>query len=130
MKRDSAKVVVVVTDSDAAATMGNYLVGKGYAVEIQSDPDKALARCKANAPDLVVVDDHLPGMEGLQLVAELLRFSWTTSAILVSQLDEESVHERAEGLGILGHVTNHSDLGGLDTLLRKFERLGDGNSDS
>lgn len=127
MKKDSAKIVLVVSDSNEATTMGDYLVGKGYAVEIQADADKALARCRANAPDMVVVDDHLPSMEGTQFLVELLRFSWSTAAILVSELDEESLHERAEGLGILGHVMNYNDFNRLDTLLGRFEQLGDAN---
>jgi hypothetical protein len=53
-------------------------------------------------------------------LSEFLTIAWTTSAILICDEDEETVHQRTEGLGILGHIRSVRDMDGLDKLLDSF----------
>ena len=54
---------------------------------------------------------------------DLLKVSWTTATILVSERDENVIHEATEGLGILGYIKNYEDSEGFESLLKKFEQI-------
>ena len=121
------RVLLVVSDKTRAAPLHEKLVSKGVVVTTEDDPHEALVRCQENPPDLAVVEDSLSGMTGIRFLGELLKISWTTATILIADEDDEIIHERAEGLGILGHVRGYDDLEALERLFESFYRLASGN---
>jgi hypothetical protein len=70
-----------------------------------------------------VVEENLANMSGIHFILALLKVSWTTATILVSERDDEAIHEATEGLGILGHIKGYEDLKSLEDLLKKFEEI-------
>ena len=66
-----------------------------------SSAARALELAAAHAPELVVIDNNLPGMTALELAGALLRVNAMINTALVSTLDAEAFHEASEGLGIL-----------------------------
>lgn len=121
------RVLLLVSDNTSATPLHEKLVSKGITVTIEDDPHEALVRCQENPPDLAVVEDSLSGMTGIRFLGELLKVSWTTASILIADEDDEIIHERAEGLGILGHVRGYDDFEALEKLLERFSRLASGN---
>ena len=61
----------------------------------------SLAKVRASAVDLVIVDAMLGDMTGEELVRQLLEVNAMINAVLVSDTSPEVFHERTEGLGIL-----------------------------
>jgi CheY-like chemotaxis protein len=60
---------MVVDDDAVAGTLARRSLGElGYAVDVVRDPNEALGRLLQEAPDLLVVDLQLPGMDGNTLV--------------------------------------------------------------
>lgn len=114
---------VVVNEATAAEPFADMLSDRGMVPTVFTDPQDALQRCRQDPPDLVIVEDGLTGMRGIDFLSALLRISWTTSTILITEDDEETVHEKTEGLGILGSVGGFEDLDGLAMLLRKFVKI-------
>ncbi|MCA1961821.1 MAG: hypothetical protein LDL33_13630 [Desulfomonile sp.] len=111
---------VVVNDAAAGCTFAEKLSNLGLKPGIFTDPREALNRCRRTPPALVIVEDNVGGMRGVDFLSALLRISWTTSTILITDQDEEIVHEKTEGLGILGRVTDFGDREGLAKLLKRF----------
>lgn len=111
------KAIFVVRNPSNTAMMETYCVDNGIDTYTLSDPLSALEACSEDPPDLAVVQWDLDGMSGVEFLTELLKISWTTATILVTDLDEETVHDRAEGLGILGRITDFGDITGLRRLL-------------
>ena len=99
---------------------GNALSKRGMDATILSDPEEALRLCRDTPPNLAIVEDPLRSMSGTVFLGHLVRISWITSTILIADSDEKQVHERAEGLGILGHLKSPHDKEGLDLLLEKI----------
>jgi CheY-like chemotaxis protein len=85
--------------------------------------ERALKSCSENPPDLVIVADRLSAMSGPAFIARVLKVSWTISSILITDEDEETVHDKCEGLGILGRITSPSDREGLERLLDDFAAM-------
>ena len=119
----SHKALVLVKEPSAAAPLIQRLAERGFTMWSSNDPIRSLDECRANMPDLVVVDENLPSMSGIRFISDLLKISWTTSTILVSERDDEAIHEATEGLGILGHVKGYEDMESLEDLLKKFEEI-------
>lgn len=117
------RVLVVVSDRAEAERLVQALGRRGMHPIVTSHPEEALESCKESPPDLVIVDDSLPSMSGARFLAELLRVSWAVSSILVCGEDEEAVHEKTEGLGILGSIKDYGDEDGLSRLLERYRSI-------
>ncbi len=117
------RVLVVVSDRAEAEGLLEGLDRRGMNPIVMTHPDEALQSCKESPPDLVIVDDSLPSMSGARFLAELLRVSWAVSSILVCGEDEETVHEKTEGLGILGSIKDYGDEDGLSRLLERYRSI-------
>lgn len=119
-RQDSTdRVMVVVAEPSDAGRVAEMVEKQGSIPVVVTDPGKALEECRSAPPDIVIVDDDLKAMTGRQFLAQLLRISWTTASILITAEEEETVHERTEGLGILGRIRNYSDEEALAVLLQR-----------
>ncbi|MDD3024695.1 MAG: response regulator, partial [Syntrophomonadaceae bacterium] len=59
------KTILIVEDElNIAELERDYLEIEGFAVEIESNGDKALIKCQNNNYDLIVLDLMLPGLDG------------------------------------------------------------------
>ncbi len=68
-----ARVQVLVVDDDAriAAALRRALSYDGYVVDVAGDGVAALAQARASAPDVIVLDVMLPGMDGIEVCRRL-----------------------------------------------------------
>lgn len=114
------RAIVIVDDTSHTMSMLDTLSRKGFSGIIASEPRSVLDACKTSPPTLVIVEDRLRRMTAICFLSELVRLSWGTAAILVSDEEDEVVHQKTEGLGILGHIRSVDDLDGLERLLDKF----------
>lgn len=117
------RALIVVHDRSAAEAISAACTAKGIDAMIETDERRALDLCRTDPPDVAIVGDPLESMSAYQFLTELLKISWTISAILLTGEDAETVHEKAEGLGILGHISHPGERENLGQLLDDFERL-------
>lgn len=101
------RVLVVDDEPTLREVVGYNLRRAGYEVDQAEDGPGALASVRMNAPDLVVLDVMLPGMDGFQ-VCRTLREESTVPILLLSARGEE--HDRVHGL----------ELGADDYLAKPF----------
>jgi len=92
---------------------------------VRTDAAGALAICRDRPPALAIVDADLASMPAIEFLRALVKISWTSPGILITSDDEEAVHEKTEGLGILGHISDYHDRDGLKKLLRVHGDLTD-----
>ncbi len=93
---------------------------RGLATTLRSDLNEALDECRRNPPDLAIVEKTAGAMTGVHFLAELLKVSWTTSAILIADEEENVLHQETEGLGILGTIKSVDDVEGMERLIDRF----------
>ncbi|MDQ1488595.1 MAG: hypothetical protein QOD57_2984 [Actinomycetota bacterium] len=83
------KTVLVVDDEPKIVdVVREYLEHAGFAVRTAGDGPAALERARALAPDLVVLDLGLPGLDGLDVARQLRRSSRVPVIILTARGDE------------------------------------------
>jgi DNA-binding NtrC family response regulator len=66
-----ANILVVDDEPNARTALAEILKGEGYAVETAGDGFKALARMAETAPDLVLTDLKMPGLDGVELMKKV-----------------------------------------------------------
>ena len=91
--------MLVVDDDDAfSGLLDRLLSSEGYAVRIAADGLAALDAVRRNAPDVVLLDVKLPGVDGFEVCRRLKRDGATRliPVILVTSMD--TARDRVEGL--------------------------------
>ena len=65
----SAPCILVVEDNDMNMQLVEFLLEEGgYSIVKATSGEEALAITREQAPDLILMDIHLPGMDGLSVV--------------------------------------------------------------
>jgi DNA-binding response OmpR family regulator len=67
----SSYILIVENEEDIADVIRRYLEFEGYAIVCVTNCEAGRAACAAKQPNLIVLDWHLPFMEGDEWVAEL-----------------------------------------------------------
>jgi len=76
----ASRILVVEDEPDIAEVLQFNLERAGFSVAVERRGDSALEAIRRRAPDLVVLDLMLPGLDGLEL-ARLLKRDPATSAL-------------------------------------------------
>lgn len=94
LKAVSAKrrILVVEDEPTLRATVKSHLVRRGYDVEAVSDSESALRALKAQLPDLVFLDLHLPRESGYE-VCETIRTQLRMSDLPIVLMGETTSPE-------------------------------------
>lgn len=81
--------VLLIDDSPVmCAAIGGSLEEAGFGVTTAQSGFEALERLESTAPDVVICDLQMPGMNGIELVRQLrLRAPWVPALILTEQTD-------------------------------------------
>lgn len=77
-------VVLVDDDDDARAATRQMLELSGFAVEAFGEARRALERLRTDQDSIVITDIRMPGMSGLELLAELRRRDAALPVILIT----------------------------------------------
>jgi len=66
-----ASILVIEDDPGAVRLLRTYLEGEGYNVEVATDGETGIAAARANAPDAIILDVLLPGIDGWEVLRRL-----------------------------------------------------------
>jgi YesN/AraC family two-component response regulator len=96
------KLLLVIQDINSFQQLLSGLKEYGdIELEISSSGEKALTLIPGKAVDLVIADEYLGDMTGLELVKRMLRVNPMINFAVVSRLNHDEFHEASEGLGIM-----------------------------
>lgn len=82
------RALVVDDEKPLAAVVASYLERENFKVQLAYDGPDALALARSGAPDVVVLDLGLPGMDGLEVCRELRTFSDAYVVMLTARAGE------------------------------------------
>jgi two-component system, OmpR family, response regulator ResD len=124
--RDMSRVLVVDDDETLSGVLVGYLQRAGHDASMVSDGDTALACVFARAPELLVIDIMLPGIDGLELCRRVRADHAELPVIMLTALAE--AEDRIAGLevGADDYVTKPFSPRELvlriDSVLRRSQR--------
>jgi DNA-binding response OmpR family regulator len=94
---EAQHIAVIDDDRTWSETLAEYLRGKGFTVHTAEDGSSGLALLQAGGIPVAVVDCHMPGVDGPELVRRLGRRD--VAIVLVSGEDNPALAERATAAG-------------------------------
>ena len=119
----SDAMILIVEDNEANQLLASAVLEReGYRVEVASSSDEALDRLKREAPDLILMDVHLPGIDGLSLT-RLLKADERTASIPVVALTALAMRgdrERSLDAGCAGYISKPIDTRTFAAEVRKY----------
>jgi len=105
MEATKKQKILIIEDEEAIAELErDYLEQAGFAVTIEADGAKGLARASSENFQLVVLDLMLPGMDGFE-VCRRLRRTKDIPVLLVSAKRDDEDKVRGLGLGADDYIT-------------------------
>jgi two-component system, OmpR family, response regulator MprA len=90
------RVLVVDDDSPLRRMLERTLVAEGYEVSVAADGGAALAEAERAAPDVIVLDVAMPGLDGLAVARRLRDKGDATPILMLTARD--AVPDRVAGL--------------------------------
>jgi two-component system OmpR family response regulator len=84
----SANVLLVDDDSELVELLRDYLVGEGFAVATAHDGPAGVAAALSGQHDIVVLDVMMPGISGLQALAQIRAVSTLPVIMLTARGDD------------------------------------------
>ncbi len=120
MSKLPEKTVLVVDDDPGMRLLcREHLRESGFRVIEAADAHEALARTRAERPDLILLDIMMPGVSGWQVAAQLLgdRATDEIPIVFLSALSGRNERLRAFEIGAVGYVTKPFDAAALGPTL-------------
>ncbi len=113
-------ILVVDDEANWRALLRRALESEGYRVETAADGDEALALAWTNPPALIILDHHMPGMDGVEVCGQLRRHprSRDIPIIMLTVRQDTASKVRALETGADDYVTKPCDLQELRARVR------------
>ncbi|MBI5515335.1 MAG: sigma-54-dependent Fis family transcriptional regulator [Deltaproteobacteria bacterium] len=114
------RLLVVDDESTARRALATLLTDDGYQVETAGSGEEGLERLAAFAPDVLITDVRMPGMDGVELLARARALDPTLVVVVMTAFGTVKDAVRAMKAGAEHYVTKPVDL---DELLLVLERV-------
>ncbi|MBR6978546.1 MAG: bifunctional response regulator/alkaline phosphatase family protein [Prevotella sp.] len=81
-----------------------FLKKKGYEVTTVSNGTDAIDQCRQQTFDLVLLDEMMPGLSGLETLSKIKEISPATPVVMVTKSEEENIMDQAIGSKIADYL--------------------------
>jgi CheY-like chemotaxis protein len=117
------KKVLVADDKDTGRELVRTVLEKsGFQVFEASDGPEAVVEATRIQPDLIILDIHMPGLDGFEVIEKLRREKGFTATPIIALTASAMMgdRERAMAAGFTGYITKPIRL---EALRAEVERL-------
>lgn len=87
-------VFVVDDDESVRNALRRVLVASGFQVKVFAEGVDFLDAVAAQRPDCLVIDLHMPGLTGLDVLRQLMHIEPRVPAIVITAHDESDTHDQ------------------------------------
>jgi len=118
------KLLLVSPDKSSLSELASALKEHdGVELLTTESGEKALAMVSESAVDLVVTDEELGDMTGLEFARRLISLNPMINCATVSGLEPERFHEVSEGLGLMDQLATRPGKEDAERLLRNLRLI-------
>ena len=108
------KILVVDDEPEVRTLMEHFLTERGYEVRIAENGRLGLQAFETFNPDVVLLDMHMPEMDGLETLKHLVARAPSLPVIMVTVNDDVATTSRLLELGAADYVPKPFDLDYLE----------------
>jgi DNA-binding response OmpR family regulator len=121
--QENIRLLILEKDVQVVDAVKNHLENGPHDLHVLSSLNEAISLLKSESFSIAIVGNTVETDSPFAGLRDMVKASPMTSIILLSDLPEEEVHERAEGCGILGHVARSVTEEDLNHLLNRFRQI-------
>ena len=124
MTRASSDPCVAVVDDDESVrrALGRLIRAFGYETEVFASGEAFLATLAGRRPNCVILDLHMPGIDGFETQARLAKSSVGVPAVIITGHDTAEAQARALALGAAAYLRKPIDARTLLETIREALR--------
>ncbi len=115
-------VLVIDDDEKICWAFQQFLEGEGYNPSIANNAEEGLQRIAADKPDVVLLDVNLPGMSGLEALAEIKTHHPSVIVVIITAYDDVETTIEAMRLHAFDFVPKPIDLEVVKSVLERAFR--------
>lgn len=110
-------IVLAEDDATVARYLCEFLVKNGYELRaISQNGIQAVEQVKAHQPHLLLMDIHMPLMNGLEAAKQVIAFGSTAVVLTTADADPETARA-AMDLGVCGYIRKPCDISQIEPVL-------------
>ncbi|MBD3219364.1 MAG: response regulator [candidate division Zixibacteria bacterium] len=119
----SLRILIVDDEKSQREMLGDFLSKKGYKIETAGSGDEALKKYEAGNFEIALLDQKMPGMDGIELLRSLKEIDPELQAILITAHGTVETAVQAMQVGAYHYITK--PIVNLDELLELIRRAGE-----
>lgn len=110
-----SRILIVDDMPNSREALAKLLQNRGYETDVAGNGAEGLVRLKRHKPDLIVLDQMMPEVDGLTFLAGIRRFPKFKElpVIMLTGLPDRNCHLKAQTLGVKECLTK-SDFTGKE----------------
>lgn len=116
-------VLLASNKQESFSELAEFLENNNIQIIRVESGEKAISMIKDQAFDLVITDEELSDMKGLEFARNLVLTNPMINCAAISSLSSEDFHEASEGLGILMQLPPNPDKKHAEALLKHLNSI-------
>ncbi|SRR5712691_4846333 len=114
MSPSLARILVVDDEAPAREMLSEYFASQGYTVDEAASGQDALAAIRRARPDLVLLDVHMPGIDGVEVLRRIRELDDALTVIMITADRDVAMARETLKLGAFDYVAKPFDYAYLD----------------
>ncbi|MFE4045701.1 response regulator [Priestia sp. YIM B13490] len=114
------KILIVDDQYGIRILLTEVLQKEGYTTFQAANGFQAIDITKEQAPDLVLLDMKIPGMDGIEILKKLKQHDETIKVIIMTAYGELDMIQEAKDLGALTHFAKPFDIDEIRKVVREY----------
>ncbi|KRD82983.1 two-component system response regulator [Bacillus sp. Root147] len=114
------KILIVDDQYGIRILLTEVLQKEGYTTFQAANGFQAIDITKEQAPDLVLLDMKIPGMDGIEILKRLKQYDETIKVIIMTAYGELDMIQEAKDLGALTHFAKPFDIDEIRKVVREY----------
>ena len=101
-----SRLLIVDDEEDVREFAANFFRKRKLEVMTAASGEEAIEKVKTDKPDLVLLDNRMGGISGIQALAEIRKFDTETKVIMVTgtKPEENDSLAKCQSLGVLNYI--------------------------
>ena len=115
--KDMGSILVVDDTQEMRETLSILLELKGFNVKGAPNGDQALAEIKLERPGLVLLDERMPGMDGLETLKKIKEMDSSIKVVMLSAMEDADLREATRKSGACDYINKLCDFEKLEAMI-------------
>lgn len=112
------KILIVDDDGDIQAVLSDLVESEGYQACVAGNGSRALKNISSYAPDLILLDIKLPGIDGMSLLEKIKKIDSDLNVVMLTGYGDIKDAVKAIKLGAFDYITKPFDNDEIMEIIR------------